>query len=347
MKRLGVLCSAVAIIVLFVPGCSRPSVPDEARSDPEPPRLYQSVKTVTIPYRLFGHAKKAGGLLYVSVCGNDEGIIDRIITLDPETGEEEIVITSDNDIAWLEVSEEWIVWETNMDMYAQPRTGGERLLLGGVQAVFGPVLEGSLVAWMNRVDDDRYQLTVRDLNGGENRVIAENNHPGLYNNFVHIEGDRLLWTDIIDNTGFYRVASLRDGTIEDYPIQDTDFRFPGYAQLSGDRLYSINFDTYIEWDWTKQRFGYYSIPDGTFTALRDKNFIQAFRVSGDRVAILETGHRLTLMDAAASQQAEDISKAFGTIFDSLDCADSNTFVASLASKPGEPKKATLYLISVR
>ena len=51
----------------------------------------------------------------------------------------------------------------------------------------------------------------------------------------------LVWTDIYDEAGHYLVYDVETGRIEDHALRGVEYKYPGYSQKRGDRVYSINF----------------------------------------------------------------------------------------------------------
>lgn len=343
MKRLLLLAIGLCCTNSMLLGCSSKT----AEPAPVPDtRLYGKTSMVEVPYRQYGMAKKVDDRLYMTVDSGD-GRIDTVVRFDPATGESERLLQSPDEIAWIAVSEDWLVWESGLQLQARSLRSAETTVLGSSQDVFAPAIVGRTVAWMDKQEGGDYDLVVQDLGGGTVRKVADINLPGFYNNFVDFDGERLLWTDIIDGEGFYRVADVDSGVIEDFQIEGTPFRYPGYAQSSGDRFYSINFDNHKEWDWTRQQFGYYSPKSGTFTPVIDERYINFFRACGDRVAVLDGRQHLLLFDGQDPTQPEDLSEQLGVTFDKLDLAGGDTLVASVSQETEASVSCTLCLIETR
>lgn len=342
MNRLLLLVVGLCCAGWMLAGCN-------ARGpEPEPTvsaRLYEAVSMIEVPYRRYGMVKKVGDRLYMTVDSGD-GQIDTVVRFDHASGKSEHVLRSADEIAWIAVSEEWLVWESALQLRARPLRGGETTVLGSSQDVFGPAIVGSAVAWMDRQAGGDYDLVVRDLEKGAVRKIADISLPGFYNNFVDFDGERLLWTDIIDGEGLYRVADVDSGEIQDFRIPNTRFRYPGYAQLAGSRFYSINFDNYREWDWTKQQLGYYSAESGTFTPVIDEGYVSFLRACGDRIAVLDQRQHLLILDAQDPTQRENLSQDLGMTFDKLDSAGEDIFVAAVSRSAESSGSCTLCLIEV-
>ena len=217
-----------------------------------------AVRTVKLPYRGYGMARVVGEALYVTV-DSGTGLIDTLLRYDLGSGESRPVFTVPADIAWITVNERWLLWESEKRLYAEPVAGGPRRVLATSREAYGPALEGDMAAWVDHEEGSEPRIVTFDLASGEKREIARTHVAEFYNNFMQITDGRLLWTDIYDGTGHYVVHDLATATTRDYPMPATRFRYPGYAWLSGDAVYSINFDRYDQWDWGTQQVGRYSL----------------------------------------------------------------------------------------
>jgi len=330
--------------------------PDPASEEP----LYGELTEVVMPYASTGMISKVGGLLYMQVeTDPDSGKEDTIIAFDFRTQREEVVLKSSDQIEWLRVNNDWIVWESGGNLLARPRAGGEITTLASEQSIFGPALEGDLVAWMDETEEGQYGIAVHDLSEGKTQVVAKVHLPGFYNAFVSLSGGKLFWTDIIGGVGHYRIAHIDEGSVrglesegirvEDFRVEDIRFRYPGYVERFGDHLYSINFDNFVEWDWVVQQFGYYSTKEATFTPLIEDRFINHHEVAGSKLAVIDEKQHLIIYDTEDHSRYENLTEKLGTTFGIIYTADENTFaaVAFQEDAPESPPQSTIYLIEVR
>lgn len=186
-----------------------------------------------------------------------------------------------------------------------------------------------------------------NLKTGEKREIARTHLASFYNNFLQIRDGKLLWTDIFDGTGHYVVHDLATAQTRDYPLPKTRFRYPGYAQRSGDSVYSINFDRYDEWDWDTQQVGRFSLAKGDFVPLsKGGEYVNGFVVGREAVAVIDSKQRLLVGSASGGYPTKDLSASLGGSVDLVQVsADGMTAVAgrSLADR----KETTLYLFPLR
>ncbi len=330
MKRI-----ALALLVLIVIAAGLTGCRDDGGPQPDSGSgagLYGEVTTLELPYRDYGSVNSVEDMLYFTAdVGNQ--INDTIVSVDPKTGQREVVMTWPEEIAWLRVNQEWLVWESDKEVMARPRQGGEISIVASSQPVFAPQLDGGTVAWMDLGEDGEYDVVFHDLARGSTHPVADIEIPSYYNAFLHLEGGRLLWTDVRDGEGYYRVAQI-DGVdpdeikVEDFPVGDIQFKYPGYAVAFGDRFYSINFDNYHEWDWSVQQFGYYSTVTKEFRPVIEDRAVYYFEIIGSRVAVVDSRQDLLIYDAADAARYVNLTEESGVKYEMIFAADDNTLVAA-------------------
>lgn len=293
-RRLGAVMLIGATLLIY--GCAAP------REVPEPRGTQRiqpfTVRRVEIPYRTCNKPQRVGESVYM-VVGDSSSEPGSIVEFDMQDGTQKTVVESRDpeSIGWFVVNEKWLVWSEGASLFAQPREGGERITLSTSRDLYAPALSGDRVAWDDLDSERNHRIVVRDLTSSETTAVAPLNLADLYNNFPAWDGDRLLWTDVIDGDGIYRVFDSSTGDIRDYPQTQGAFRFPGYAQPSSDRFYSITFDNVDEWNWGTQRFGYFSISEQQFVPLvADGTVVNSFAVGGGLAAIIDSDQRLSVLD---------------------------------------------------
>ena len=164
-----------------------------------------------LPYRAYGMARVVGDALYVTV-DSGTGLIDTALRYDLRTGTSSTLFSAPADIAWLTVNDRWLVWESEKRLYAEPVGGGARRTLAASREVYGPALEGDIVAWVDRLGEGtETQIVTFNLRTGEKHEIARTHVAEYYNNFMQIRDGKLLWTDIYDGTGHYLQRDLATG----------------------------------------------------------------------------------------------------------------------------------------
>jgi len=254
---------------------------------------------VELPYRECGKPQKVGHSVYATASrGEDKG--SSLVRYDLETGVLETVLEAPDPelIGWFVVNERWLVWSVGKQLLARLREGGPTQVLSEKRDLYGPALSGDLVAWDDLAPDRSHELVMRDLGSGETTVVAKIALADLYNNFPAWDGTRLAWTDADRDTGIYRIFDVATGTRSEYRLQEGRYRFPGYVQPAGDRIYSINFASTDVWDWGTQQVGYYSVVERRFVPLAADGLVaNSVDVTGNLLAIVDSDQALTVRDA--------------------------------------------------
>lgn len=304
-----------------------------------------SVREVDIPYRLAGMACVRGGQTYITVGGFRSDTIDTIVRTDSAGATPTVVYTGTNDIASVVSNQRWLLWVAGKRLFARDMASGRQRVLSSSRELYAPALEGDRAAWVDVEGGSSAVVVVEDLRTGRIARIARLSLPDLYNNFVQLQGDTVLWTDVVDGVGRYRMRDLSSGVTTDLPVTGTRYRYPGYALRYGQRIYSINFRATTEWDWTQQQFGYFSIPERRWVPLRRTGYIDYFRIVGDVLAVVGQDQRLLLQRLDGSGAAEDLTSRLGTTVDWIQAAGPSTLVAGATdAASGRPR---LFVITVR
>jgi len=310
--RQAALAAVAALALVLLAGCAVPASPAttetpsaaDSGSGTEP----FTVTDIELPYSAVFKPQKVGQAIYASVPrGTDLGA--SVIRYDLASSTIETIASApDPDlIGWLTVNEDWLVWTVGKDINARSLASGEETVVSSTRELCAPALNGNLLAWDDLSPRRTHQITVHDLASGETTVLAQLETADLYNNFPAWEGDKLVWTDVKGDTGHYYVYDAKTQETTDYPLADIRFRYPGYAETAGDRIYSVNFDRTDEWDWTVQQLGYYSIAQSRFVpAAPAGTIINSFRVANGLLATVDDAGELTVRssDAPAGAAAE-------------------------------------------
>jgi hypothetical protein len=281
--------------------------------------------------------------------GPDKG--DALIRYDLDSRETSTVVDADELIGWFEVNDDWVVWSEDTTLSALSLESGEHRTLSTSRDLYAPALNGDLAAWDDLGEKRRHRIVIADLDSGETTVVADVSLADLYNNFPRWDEDRLVWTDVVGEKGYYRIYDSDTGVITDYELADTDFRYPGYAVPSGERIYSINFDRVGEWDWTIQRLGYYSTTERRFVSIVPAGFIaNYFRVWGDYVAVVDHESQFTLRpidpeDGRDGASAESPRLAYRPIEGPVDFIEVSADGELIATRESaQSGTCTLYLV---
>jgi len=289
------LCAA-----LMLPACSsRTGQPVAA--DTTQGHAPFSVSQIELPYRACSKPQRVGSSIYTAVSrGVDKG--GSIVRYDMDTEKIETVVTAPDPkpVGWFVVNDEWLVYSIDDTLYARERIGGEVRVLSRRRDLYAPALNGDLVAWDDLTDDRTHQIVLHDLRSRTSTIVAPVELADLYNNFVAWDGSRLVWTDVRGSTGVYRSYDASSGATVDHILDAGRFRYPGYAQPTAARIYSINFASTDPWDWGVQKVGYYSVAEQSFVAIVDDGFVaNSLDVAGGLVAIVDSSQQLTVREADA------------------------------------------------
>jgi hypothetical protein len=186
-----------------------------------------------------------------------------------------------------------------------------------------------------------------NLKTGEKREIARTHVAEFYNNFMQLKDGMLLWTYIYQGTGHYLVNDLKTGKTRDLAMPATRFRYPGYAERTGETIFSINFDRFDQWDWSTQQVGRYSTTTGDFTPLtKSGEYINALVVGQDAVAVIDSEQRLLFGSAKGGYPAVDLSAAWGTPFEAVQVSSDGVTAVAGCSSP-ENRETRLFIFELR
>jgi hypothetical protein len=304
------------------------------------------VRTVKLAYRAYGMARVVGDALYVSV-DSGKGLLDTLVRYDLSTGKSSVLLSVPADISWVTVNDRWLLWESEKKLYAEPRAGGVRRVLATSREAYAPALEGDTVAWVDHEEGSEPRIVTFDLKTAEKREVARTHVAEFYNNFMQIRDGRLLWTDIYDGTGHYVVHDLSTGKTEDYPLPKTRFRYPGYAVMSGDSVYSVNFDRYDQWDWSTQQVGRFSLVERAFTPITPADtYVNAMVIGTGSVALIDSEQRLLVGPANGTYPSTELSKALGSRVDGVQVSSDGVTAVAGRSTP-ERNETTLFIFELR
>jgi len=294
------MIAAAFALSLGLTGCA--DSPKPVAGETTEPSAALSVKRLTIPYRACNKPQIVGASLYMVVDLPDEAG-SKLIRYTPANQKAETIVESRDPhaIGWFVVNDRWLLYTVDERLIARSLSTGTERVLADSRDLYAPTLNGDLAAWDDLVSDgSSHQVVMQDLTADESTVVAQVALADLYNNFPAWDEDRLVWSDVIDGVGMYRVFDATTATIQQYPVEAGPWRYPGYAQGSGKRIYSINFNDVREWNWAEQKAGYYLPSTGEFEPLvPDGTIVNSLDVAGGLVAVVDSAQHLTLRRAEA------------------------------------------------
>lgn len=283
-------CAAVSTALIssvLLSGCGVEAAPSKDRTENP-----FTVRTIDVPYARCTKPNLVGSTLFTGVQrGVDQG--SNLIGYDIETGETEVVRESPGLINWIAASEQWLVWSEDDQLFAKSMAGGQVETLTSPAVMYSPSISGDLMAYDLEDENRNRHVAILDLRTRESKVIRRLNTPGLYNHFLSLDGDRLAWTDVIEGRGWYFLYDHATGITEEWPAVGTDFTYPGYAQLGGDKIYSMNADRLEEGDWSVQQLGHFAPDAPTFVPITDDSVVEeAFKVTDQMIAFIDSDQRM-------------------------------------------------------
>jgi hypothetical protein len=81
----------------------------------------------------------------------------------------------------------------------------------GEPALDTPYLYNDYIAWGHYdYESDVCSIMLYDLNADEVKVAGRFSEPRLYNNFVYMADDKILWTDSIEKKGYYFIYDIKN-----------------------------------------------------------------------------------------------------------------------------------------
>lgn len=314
-----------------------------------------TARSIEFPFDVYGTARPMGSVILVPV--NPEGAPSKILAYDLDSGKTSVVLTSEHWICWVTANDRWLLWETEEipandplaprkgKLYAREIATGETEVLSYSRNMYAAVLDGNKVAWQDLTPENKLEVVIHDLATGTRQVIAPVTLAGFYNNFMSFKDGKLVWTDVIDGAGVYRLFDVSGGEIESHWLSNTQYYIPGYVKAAGDRLFSLNFDNCEEWDWSKQKFGYFDLKSKSFVKIPIEGGVEVnyFCVSEEWLAVVDRDGRLSLRPVTTAAEATPVYPLGDTLVDGLQVSEDGVFLVDRIS----PTSYTLTLVEMR
>lgn len=262
-------------------------------------KLSDAVTLIKLPYNMYTRPSLMNDQLYLPVNVKSESI-NKILKYDLITNKTNFIFEStfkDSAINNVMANENWLTWENsdimgqNSAIYAENMKTNETKKLFQTDAdivkVNAPYLYSDFISWVN-VNGGKPEVAIYDLKKNEQKTIAKINLFSLYNNFLHINNNKLVWTDSKEGNGFYHVYDLIKMTTKSYKAPHP---FPGYAQIIDNNIFSINFEDAKRW--VNQTFGYFNLASEQFTPVDvGTSYINRFVVGKNHVAVIDAEQKL-------------------------------------------------------
>jgi hypothetical protein len=339
------LILAVVLAAASATGCSvKAAVPTPGNEGMDASGLESSVTTAEIPYETCGKPHKIGSSVYMTVTrkGIDQG--DNLVRFDLDSGASTVLAEAEGQINWLTANDKWLVWSEDQFLYAMPTSGGKQTTVADSGFQYSPDIYDDMLAWLEHGSDNLQKVLVHDLSTGETKQIATAPKDEGYLAFPVWDRGRLAWTGMTEEAGRYHVYDSETGEKEDYTLDDTEFRYPNYPEISGNRIYSINHDRLQEQHWDVHRLGYYSVQTKSFVPVAEEGFVaSAWRASPDVLAVVNSGGELLMQRTDSEPGSYSWHRPLQNTVRYVEVSPDNTFIAVDDHQEGE--KTTLYFIT--
>lgn len=273
---------------------------------------------VNLPYTLYNHADIVDDDLFIPVNKTTDIYMDSIIKYNFKSHETEVVFESpipNPFINWLQVNHDWMIFEHSTDFGANSeiytinmKSGEKKIIYEGDEnepEIFAPQLYDKYVAYVRSNTDEDKEVILYNLDNDQDEVIGKIHIPSFLNNFVGIKDDSLIWTDTIDDIGYYNIYDLQNKQLDSYEIQSNG-HWPGYAKILNNKIYSLIFNDPENW---AEEFGYFDIDSQEFVSLDlDNEEISQFLLGENELIIKFQDDKVVIVDEALEAIEIDIKR---------------------------------------
>ncbi|WP_096271174.1 hypothetical protein [Paucisalibacillus globulus] len=259
-----------------------------------------------IPYENYLHPSMNDEVLYVTVGQRmSSDAVDTLIRFEPDTGKAEELYSSEFPDSYMQdtqANDSWLIWVDQTSDGTISKLLGMNLSNQSVKEItttdpnypiiLSPKLFEDFVAWTELGNEQQFEVKLHNLKKNETVTIATLQEPSIYNSFVSIGEDKLLWADTKEGKGYYMLYDLKEKTTETYEAPTSH---PGYPKYTNGKIFAINFVN--DGNWTNQDFGYLDIKENQYYSINKKEYyINYFDTYDDRLAILDSENNLTVYD---------------------------------------------------
>lgn len=311
MKKLGILLVSLYLLT----GCNDPMEPTQKEQQPTKtakqeagkqaiPEIHKAVRAdqaVELPYPSYSETRWVKGTLYAGVVG-PSGTIDQVVAI-PSSGQEpELIFESEYEqpsIHTVLANEDWLVFVDAESTGQKSKIYAVDLKTKKQKQIFTynpehevlilPALDGHYAAWAEPDEKGQKQVVLYDLSTDQKTVLDHFNDFHLYNNFLAMGEGRVLWTDSKDGTGYFKVHDIAEGKTRTFEAPQP---YPGYAQLVGNKVFSLNFSDHATW--SAQEFGMFDIETETYEKIEiDTPYLNQLTSDGkNNIAVLDAAQQL-------------------------------------------------------
>lgn len=301
MKPKYLLFIIVLLLFLLLASCTKDETSKEkVKNVKEDEEIYKSsgYELIELPYRFYSQPKILGNNIYMCVADKSQ-TLNKLIKYDTDTKETETIFKSkfkNPAVQSTMINDKWLLWVDSNESGYENVTYVQNLKTLEIKEIYrslpqfltvdAPFLYESYVAWIYLNEREEKQVILYDLETDEKKIISNLNDYGLYNNFLNLANNSLVWTDNKGEIGYYYVYNIETEEIKEIK---SSYKYPSYAEIVGNKIFSINFQDIK--DWEDQEFGYIDIDTGNYTKVKDK-YINGFRTNDKFVGILTNENKI-------------------------------------------------------
>lgn len=285
----------ILVIGIILSSCQSSNIGAQSNKVP-------TLSTIELPYPGCSGCTIIKNNLIAAINEKSDGCANRIISYNKDTQKINIIYESqftEPNINGLTGNDKWLLWvdgntfANSAKIMVQDLSSGEIETINckGSDLAFitAPALFNNYIAWVEISENHVVYVYLYNLFSKEKKVIGKINKCSFYNSFVDISDNKLLWTDCIDNKGYYFLYDLKTGSTSQI---ECPYKYPGYAKLANNRIYSINFNNYDTW--TNQYFGMYDLDKKSYIAVL-KTPINMFCTNNNYIAVIDQYNKFKLL----------------------------------------------------
>lgn len=259
-----------------------------------------------IPSPNWTHAAKVGDELFVGVNGDktNRASVNELISINVKTKEQRVLFRSKHleaIVQWVQANKHWVVWEDSTSfgdssvIWGMDRKTGETFQIAesssSLPTVFDPILNGDNVAWTEK-GSSFGEVKLYHLSTRQTETIGRIVSQGLYNEFVSLRDDKVVWTDSENGRGYYYIYDIPTATTNRY---EAPAPFPAYAVYDNGLIYALHFRDLRYLD--DQKFGYFDVKKKVFSVFPIKHgIIRYFDAAKGKVAFLDEKGQVSIYE---------------------------------------------------
>lgn len=259
---------------------------------------------IDFPFKKYCSVQIDSNFIYASIDSQNKGFYDKLVKYNIKAKKYDVIHESEFDDPVLQevmVNNEWITWlDANsplnkIKIYCMNKKTLEKRLIYEVHSLAGnmdtPFLYKNYVSWVGFDNNDIPNVFLFDILENKLESVYKLNHSSFYNSFVHMCNNKLLWTDNVNDKGYYYILDLESRKIN---MLQSKYKFPGFAQFNNNTIFSRN-SNYFR-DWPSYKLGYYNIQTKEEIDFDVEGDIRMFRLNGSILAGRNKNFQLEVYD---------------------------------------------------